>query len=100
MQLFASRSTDPQDLPFSAAYVRSLGINTIAVGVGEAEVTELRVHTSQTENIIILSHKIIRKKLYRPHAIFLYFLSDVNATNLLQTHQNIFGIRFKMYFSD
>ena len=37
------RSTDSQYLNASSNYVRSLGITTYAVGVGEANVQELKV---------------------------------------------------------
>jgi len=37
------RSSDSKQLASSAAHVRSLEINTIAVGVGDAQADELRV---------------------------------------------------------
>jgi len=36
------RSNDANELPASADYVRSQGITTLAVGVGEAEPNELK----------------------------------------------------------
>ena len=42
-ELKLSRSNDHEYLASSARYVRSLGIITFAVGVGEADIDELRV---------------------------------------------------------
>lgn len=47
------RSTDADYLESSANYVRSLGITTFAVGVGQADIDELRVSELCSNNRVI-----------------------------------------------